>query len=94
MVRADRGCWLRATHTRRGAAQFFRFFGDSNGAGQVDAVDQAAFQRAMRSRLGMANYRAYFDFRGIGMVDSPDYNRFLAHYKRKLNPDGTVSILP
>jgi autotransporter-associated beta strand protein len=77
------------------AAQFFRLFGDSLGRGQVDDTDLTAFRQANTpSRIGMANYRAWFDFDGNGVVDSSDYYQFMRRYKTKLNPDGTISIIP
>jgi alpha-amylase len=74
--------------------KFFRLFGDSNGDGQVDATDLVAFARAARSRRGMANYRAYFDFDANGLIDGFDYGQFLRRYKTRLNDDGTITILP
>jgi autotransporter-associated beta strand protein len=77
------------------AAQFFRLFGDSLGRGQVDDTDLTAFRQANTpSRIGMTNYRAWFDFDGNGVVDSSDYYQFMRRYKTKLNPDGTITIIP
>jgi hypothetical protein len=76
------------------AAQFFRLFGDVNGDHQVDGTDLAAFQAAYRSRQGMANYRAYFDFESNGLIDSQDYYQFQRRYKTRLNADGSLTALP
>jgi autotransporter-associated beta strand protein len=86
------------------AAQFFRFFGDSNGNRVVDNSAVSAFLVAYRSRQGFtANYRAYFDFNGDGYVDSVDYYQFLRRrncngqsnpHGYQLNADGTVTPMP
>jgi YVTN family beta-propeller protein/autotransporter-associated beta strand protein len=76
------------------AAQFHRFFGDSNGDMQTDNTDLVAEQAANRSRRGMTNFRAYFDFNGDATVDSSDYYQFLRRYRSKLNADGSTTPLP
>jgi hypothetical protein len=74
--------------------RFFRLFGDVNGDGQVDNTDRTAFLASYRSHVGMANYRAYFDYDASGVIDQYGYNQFLLRYKTRLNPDGTITILP
>jgi hypothetical protein len=59
---------------------FFRLYGDVNGDGKVDATDLAAFQKAYRSRQGMAAYVWYFDSNGDGTIDATDYFQFLQRY--------------
>jgi predicted outer membrane repeat protein len=82
------------------AAMFWRFFGDSNGDRKVDNAEMTLFNAAYRSRLGMTNYRATFDFNGDTIVDSVDYYQFLrrrgstATKGQQLNPDGTVTTIP
>jgi hypothetical protein len=82
------------------AASFFRFYGDANGDRKVDTTDTTLFNAAYRSRVGMANYRAAFDFNGDGFVDSVDYYQFLRRRGsntpkgQQLNPDGTVTLIP
>jgi hypothetical protein len=75
-------------------ANFHRLFGDSNGDGQVDNTDLAAFNAAYRTRIGQATYRGYFDFDGNGTVDTSDYYQFQRRYKTKLNADGTITPIP
>jgi autotransporter-associated beta strand protein/YVTN family beta-propeller protein len=86
------------------AAQFWRFFGDSNGNRVVDNSAVNAFLAAYRSRRGFtANYRAYFDFNNDGYVDSVDnyqlqrrrnFNGMTNPHGYMLNPDGTVAPVP
>jgi hypothetical protein len=59
---------------------FFRLYGDVNGDGKVDATDLAAFQKAYRSRQGMAAYVWYLDGNGDGVIDATDYYQFLQRY--------------
>jgi uncharacterized membrane protein len=73
---------------------FFRLFGDSNGDGQVDDTDLAAFRAAYRSRKGMPSYRWYLDYNADGYVDSVDYYQFLRRYKFRLNSDSSYSPIP
>src|SRR5262249_54867535 len=71
------------------AAQFYRYFGDSNAGRKVDDAVLAAFQSAHRSRIGQSAYRSFFDFDGNSLIDSGDYNQFLRRYHAQLNSDGT-----
>lgn len=73
------------------AASFYRFFGDALGEGYVNNADRNAIQVAMNSRLGMTNYRAYFDFAARAYINSLDYSSFLKRYGNQLNPTGTTS---
>jgi hypothetical protein len=66
--------------------EFFRLFGDSDGNRTVDDLDLNRFRSAMRSRLGMANYRWYFDYDSDNDVDSVDYIQFLSRRGKTLNP--------
>ena len=76
------------------AAQFFRYYGDTNGDDRVDNVDLAAIQQALNSHLGQANYRAYLDFGNVGSVTSADYSQFLKRYKTAINPlTGAITII-
>ncbi len=49
-----------------------RLFGDSNGDGHVDRIDQKAFDAAYGSTIGSTTYRAYFDYNGDGSIDNTD----------------------
>lgn len=69
----------------------FSYFGDSNGDRKVNGTDLAVMQHALRSRLGMSSYLSYMDYDGNGIVDTGDYNLFLAHYMTMLNLDGSIS---
>jgi len=51
-----------------GVVSFFRFFGDTNGDGVVDARDYAAFRAAYNARRGQASYLWYLDFDGNGVI--------------------------
>ena len=55
---------------------FHRLFGDSDGDGDVDSTDLAAFRAAFLLRAGQAGYRACFDFNGDGVIDMTDYGQF------------------
>jgi hypothetical protein len=69
-----------AGSTLLNGTQLYRLYGDVNGDGKVDATDLAAFQKAYRSRTGMANYCWYFDVNGDGSIDATDYAQFLHRY--------------
>ncbi len=73
---------------------FWRFFGDAADTRRgdslsnrvSDSVDLATFRQSYRSRIGMANYRAYFDFDGDCVIDGFDYREFLKRYRSQLPP--------
>lgn len=70
---------------------FHVFYGDRNADGQVDAVDRAEFDKAVRSRKGFPAYRDYWDYDQNTLIDSGEYQQFLARMGKKLNADATVS---
>jgi hypothetical protein len=55
----------------------FRFFGDSDGDGDVDAVNVLAFRDAY---LGLVPYNPAFDFDNSGSVDAADFLQFRSRY--------------
>ena len=61
--------------------QFFRMFGDVNGDGKVNATDLVAFNAAMRSKEGSAQYVWYLDYDGNCQIDATDYRYFLMNYR-------------
>ena len=63
------------------SAPFKRMFGDVNGDGLVNATDLAAFNAAMRSKMGDANYCWYLDYDGNCQIDATDYRYFLMDYR-------------
>lgn len=52
---------------------FVRLFGDSDGDGDVDALDRDAFRSAFGTSAGDL---WYFDFNGDGNVDGRDNGQF------------------
>jgi len=67
-----------------GTISFFRFFGDSNGDGFVDARDYLAFRSAYLGGT-VTDANSYFDFNGDGQFTILDLNMFTVDYtKRKL----------
>ena len=54
---------------------FHRLFGDSDGDGDTDTTDLAAFRAAMNVP---ANYRGFFDYDSDGGVNATDYTQFRA----------------
>ncbi|HQR06333.1 MAG TPA: PKD domain-containing protein [Gemmatales bacterium] len=59
---------------------FFRFFGDVNGDGRVDATDLASFNATYGKRAGQAGYLSYLDFDNNGKIDAVDRKAFNARY--------------
>jgi hypothetical protein len=53
-----------------------RLFGDSDGDGDVDATDEAAFNAALGKRAGQVGYLAYFDINASGTIDAKDRDQF------------------
>jgi autotransporter-associated beta strand protein len=82
-------------------SMFWRHFGDivtgtttptaPNGDRWVNDADLSGMRSALRSRVGMANYRADLDFNNDGIIDSTDYNQFLVRYHHRLNEDGSIT---
>jgi hypothetical protein len=67
-----------------GTLSFFRFFGDVNGDGQVDATDYLAFRTAYLSGT-VTSANSFFDFNGDGLFTAIDLNAFTANFtKRRL----------
>jgi hypothetical protein len=60
---------------------FHRLFGDFDGNRVVNSIDQAEFNQAMRSRVGMLNFREYFNFDWNSVIDTQDQTAF----NRRLN---------
>src|SRR5262249_17855565 len=86
-IRADQGHdaagrGLEADH----AAACFRYFGDSDGARDVDGDDQALFESAFGTAAGDAGYQDYFDFNGDGTIDETDREAFLGRLGTALPP--------
>ncbi len=82
------------------AASFQRLFGDAHGLDattglvKVNNADLSAIQQALNSRVGMANYRAYFDFANRGYINSLDYSAFRSNrYGYRLNANGTLTAI-
>jgi len=65
----------------------------NNGDRFVNDADLRAMQGALRSRLGMANYRYDLDFNGDNTVDTSDYYLFLQRYKTFMDSNGNVTQL-
>jgi hypothetical protein len=65
--------------------EFFRLFGDSDGDGDVDTVDAAAFKPSFRKRIGDAGYLWYFDHDASGRIGAEDFALLLLGY-RQSNP--------
>lgn len=57
-------------------ADVHRLFGDEDGDRTVEPSDLTAFNAAYRSRRGMSNYKAWFDFDQDGDVDGADQTQF------------------
>jgi hypothetical protein len=67
-----------------GTINFFRFFGDVNGDGIVDATDYLAFRAAYLSGV-VTPANSFFDFNGDGLFTVVDLNAFMVNFtKRKL----------
>lgn len=62
--------------------KFFRFFGDSNGDGVVDATDYAAFRTAYLSGVATGP-NSVFDFNGNGSFSLIDLNAFTSNFRKR-----------
>ncbi|MCA9169329.1 MAG: hypothetical protein KDB23_16760 [Planctomycetales bacterium] len=66
--------------------EFYRFFGDSDGDRDVDALDFGAFLRAYRKTDLQPGFSDIFDSDSDGDVDATDFSAFLTTYRKILNP--------
>jgi arylsulfate sulfotransferase len=62
---------------------FFRLFGDSDGDGDVDAVDWDALHSTFLKSAGDPGFLWYFDFDGDGDVDGLDNAQFSRRLRRR-----------
>ncbi len=60
--------------------RFFRFFGDSDGDRDTDAIDLLFFRRSLLQAPPSPLYQSFFDFDSDGDVDAID----LLHFRRRL----------
>jgi len=74
-------------------ADFFCFYGDTNGNTKVNNVDLPVMQHAVGTIHGNPNYRSWLDFGGRGQISSADYAEFNLNYKWQLNADGTRTLI-
>jgi hypothetical protein len=68
-----------------GTINFFRFFGDSNGDGRVDATDYLAFRTAYLSGIA-TGANAIYDDNGDGLFSVIDLNAFNANFLKRTLP--------
>lgn len=66
------------------ADSFFRFFGDSDGDGDVDGQDYGRFALTFMRSAGDAGYNPSMDFDRDGDVDGQDYGQFDRNFLRRL----------
>ena len=64
--------------------EFFRFFGDFDGDGDVDRRDFSAFRQTFNLNSSSSSYNAAFDFDGDGDVDRRDFGAFRVNFGRRL----------
>ncbi|HQR08520.1 MAG TPA: hypothetical protein PLN21_16975 [Gemmatales bacterium] len=57
---------------------FFRLYGDVNGDGKVDGVDQSVFNTAYGKKSGQLGYLWFLDYDGNGKIDAKDKAAFKA----------------
>jgi hypothetical protein len=62
--------------------RFFRLFGDSDGDGDVDRRDLAAFLGLFGRRIGGSPTQSFFDYDGNGVIDFGDFRQFLQRFWR------------
>lgn len=67
------------------ADAFFRFFGDSDGDGDIDGQDFGRFGLAFLKGIGDAGFNPALDYDGDGDVDGQDYGHFGRRLLRKLS---------
>ena len=66
------------------ADQFFRFFGDSDGDGDVDGQDYGRFGLTFFKSAGEEGFNPEFDYDNDGDVDGLDYGQFRLRFLRKI----------
>ncbi|MDV6028999.1 MAG: hypothetical protein F9B45_02595 [Phycisphaera sp. RhM] len=66
------------------ADQFFRFFGDSDGDGDVDGQDYGRFGLTFLKSAGQEGFNPAFDFDGDGDVDGQDYGQFGLRFLKRI----------
>jgi VCBS repeat-containing protein len=71
-VRGSNGATMAADST----TGLTRLFGDADGDGDVDSLDEAKFNAAFGRKLGQAGYVSYFDFDQDGRIDPKDRTQF------------------
>jgi hypothetical protein len=69
------------------ADQFFRFFGDSDGDGDVDGQDYGRFGLTFLRSSPDPAFDPAFDFDGDNDVDGQDYGRFGLRFLRQVGAD-------
>jgi hypothetical protein len=62
---------------------FFRFFGDANGDGVVDATDYLAFRNAYRSGDATSAANSIFDYNGNGVFEALDLQAFTTNFRKR-----------
>jgi len=60
--------------------EFFRLFGDTDGDGDVDALDKKAFDKAYGKRVNQPGYLWYLDYNANDRVWAEDLALFLLNY--------------
>jgi hypothetical protein len=55
---------------------FHRFFGDSNGDGNVDIADFSQFTSTYGLNSAQPGFRSYFDYNNDGVIDIADFGQF------------------
>jgi hypothetical protein len=68
--------------TQVSEVNFHRLFGDGNGDGMVDALDQVMMQATYGSRMGMANYAVWANFNLDRSIDGTDLTQFNLRFNR------------
>jgi hypothetical protein len=58
------------------SADFFRYFGDSNGDATVDIADFGPFSGAYGLTNGQTGFLGYFDYEANGVIDIADFGQF------------------
>jgi subtilisin family serine protease len=66
-----------------GTLNFFRFFGDFNGDGRVDATDYLAFRAAYLSGV-VTPFNSFFDYNGDGLFTVIDFNAFMINFTKRV----------
>jgi len=74
-------------------AEFFRYFGDTDGDRDVDFLDWYRFQSTNGKRAGEAGFLAALDFNGDGAVNTADLEAYRPHHLTSL-PAAVSTVLP